>query len=105
MIRVRVQRLNQMIQSIEITGHAQSAKTGEDLVCAAISSIATGALNALDQLYSNDVVLTYQEAPEALIKIQVIKNDATLEQLLQFLLIQIRTVENSHKKYIQIQEV
>lgn len=105
MIHIELVKSNESIQSIRITGHAHSANKGEDLVCAAISSIATGALNGLEAINASAVDLIYQEKPEALIHIKVRFFDPKIEQALQFLLIQLKTVEEAQSKYIHIQEV
>ncbi|HAW12271.1 MAG TPA: ribosomal-processing cysteine protease Prp, partial [Erysipelotrichaceae bacterium] len=42
MIHVRVVRKNHLIQSITVTGHADSDVYGHDLVCAIVSGIMTG---------------------------------------------------------------
>lgn len=105
MIEVKIHKVNQEIQHIRITGHALSGAKGQDLVCAAVSSIATGALNGLNALCANAVDLIYQELPEALIEIKVLKQDLQLQTALSFLSYQLKTVEDSHPKNIQIQEV
>jgi len=105
MIQVLVESKTNLIQSITITGHANSGPDGQDLVCAAVSSIATGALNALDQMTAHQASLVYQEKPEAKIQITVSKNTSELQFLLKMLMIQLKTLEHTQKKYIQIQEV
>lgn len=105
MIKVEVVRKNQNIQEIKISGHADSGPKGYDLVCAAVSSIATGALNALDQIASKDVQLELTENPDAMIKIKVLQNKDDLQLLLNMLLIQLQTVQESQQKYIHIKEV
>jgi uncharacterized protein YsxB (DUF464 family) len=55
MVQVLVVRENDAIMNIKISGHANAGPKGYDLVCASISSIATGALNALDAAYPDDV--------------------------------------------------
>ena len=105
MIKVEVVRKNQLIQEITISGHADSGPKGYDLVCAAVSSIATGALNALNQLASSDVQLELTEYPDAMIKIKVLQNKDDLQLLLNMLLIQLNTVQESQQKYIHIKEV
>lgn len=105
MIKVEVVRKNQLIQEIKISGHADSGPKGYDLVCAAVSSIATGALNALDQIASKDVQLELTETPDAMIKIKVLQNKDDLQLLLNMLLIQLKTVQESQQKYIHIKEV
>ena len=105
MIKVEVVRKNQFIQEITISGHADSGPKGYDLVCAAVSSIATGALNALNQLASSDVQLELTEYPDAMIKIKVLQNTSDLELLLNMLIIQLKTVQENQQKYIHIKEV
>lgn len=105
MIKVEVVRKNQLIQEITISGHADSGPKGYDLVCAAVSSIATGALNALDQITSKNVQLELTESPDAMIKIKVLQNKDELQLLLNMLIIQLKTVQESQQKYIHIKEV
>ena len=105
MIKVEVVRKNQLIHEIIISGHADSGPKGYDLVCAAVSSIATGALNALNQLASKDVQLELTEYPDAMIKIKVLQNTSDLELLLNMLIIQLKTVQENQQKYIHIKEV
>lgn len=105
MIKVEVVRKNQLIQEIIISGHADSGPKGYDLVCAAVSSIATGALNALDQICSKDVQLSLTDNPDAMIKIKVLQNRDDLQLLLKMMLIQLSTVQESQQKYIHIKEV
>lgn len=105
MIKVEVVRKNQLIQEIIISGHADSGPKGYDLVCAAVSSIATGALNALNQLCSSDVQLSLTDNPDAMIKIKVLQNRDDLQLLLKMMLIQLSTVQESQQKYIHIKEV
>ena len=105
MIKVEVVRKNQFIQEITISGHADSRPKGYDLVCAAVSSIGTGALNALHELASKDVQLELTEYPDAMIKIKVLQNTSDLELLLNMLIIQLKTVQENQQKYIHIKEV
>lgn len=105
MIKVEVVRKNQLIHEITISGHADSGPKGYDLVCAAVSSIATGALNALNQICSSDVQLSLTENPDAMIKIKVLQNRDDLQLLLKMMLIQLKTVQESQQKYIHIKEV
>jgi uncharacterized protein YsxB (DUF464 family) len=106
MIRVNVQYQNQLIVNIDISGHADSALKGQDLVCASVSSMATGALNALDQLCPDACQLTLLDQKTARITIELIQfNNTVVQTILQTLLIQLRTLESSHSSFIQIQEV
>ena len=49
MIKITASRNNGKITSLTVKGHANSAPHGEDLVCAAVSSILVGGCNALKE--------------------------------------------------------
>lgn len=102
MIRVRVKSVCDCIQFIQLKGHAMSAPHGQDLVCAAVSSMAVGTLNALASLCENSFVASMDEGH---IKIQVTDlQNSDCQLILKVFLIQLQTVEESYSKYIQIQQ-
>ena len=47
MIKVIIKKNKQQIEEIKITGHANSAEYGKDLVCAGVSTASVGIANAL----------------------------------------------------------
>lgn len=49
---VRVSHLDRKIVSVEVKGHANFDKSGKDLVCAAVSAITIGTMNAIEVLTS-----------------------------------------------------
>jgi uncharacterized protein len=51
MIRIRVMK-NQadLIEQIKVTGHANFAEHGMDIVCAAVSAVTIGMVNAMEQI-------------------------------------------------------
>ena len=49
MIKIKI-NVSDMIDSIEIKGHANFADYGQDIVCASVSCIATTTINALLKL-------------------------------------------------------
>lgn len=51
MIRIRVER-NQagLVERVLVTGHANFAEHGMDIVCAGVSAVAVGMVNAMEQL-------------------------------------------------------
>lgn len=99
MIRVKVKRQSGRWQELETSGHAQQAPRGEDLVCAGVSSILIGALNALNQLVPDACDLLMEEAH---VKISVKKDSGQVQLLLDSLLIQLQTMEAAYADYIQI---
>lgn len=99
MIQVMVSVKNAVISSIVVSGHAYSGEPGFDLVCAGVSSIMTGALNALDELAEN-VDLSLTEEP----RIEIKNYDDKNQVLLEFVMIQLKTIEFVHPEYIRIRE-
>lgn len=99
MIRVLVTLRQDQILKIEVKGHAGSDVHGKDLICAGVSTVGLGALNALDQLFTEDCEL---EMNENLISIGVIHNSDALQKCLNFLLLQLKMVEETYPKNIKI---
>ncbi len=101
MIKVKAVSKNELFQIIEISGHAGFAPKGEDLVCAGVSSIVFGTLNALDQMCADSVDLEVSKT----IKMHV-KNllDETCQIILKTMMIQLKTIEEQHYEYIEIKQ-
>ncbi|MDF9824422.1 uncharacterized protein YsxB (DUF464 family) [Breznakia sp. PF5-3] len=102
MVKVEVCKKADYISRITITGHANSAEYGQDLVCAGVSSIAVGILNTLDELCTNMCIL---EMNDAHIYIEVKTDDKTVQTILKTLYIQLKTMTESYKEYIEIMKV
>ncbi len=99
MVKVKVNKKQNQITSIIISGHANYAQHGEDLVCAGVSSIAIGACNALDLLVHDCCLF---EIDNGFIKIEVVDNNSQVQLLLESIIIQLSTMERSYKKFIRI---
>ncbi|KAA9000413.1 ribosomal-processing cysteine protease Prp [Paenibacillus spiritus] len=95
------------ITAFAVEGHANYARRGEDIVCAGVSAVTVGTVNAIEALtgvvlessmkggfLSGNVVRT--ENPEMSAKVQL---------LLESMIVMLRTIADSYGKYIQIQEV
>ena len=98
MIRVRVIMHDNLIQEMSISGHANQADNGHDLVCAGVSSIAVGLLNACDLLASDCFELYMQDT----IKVVVVKNSENTQTILRTGLIQLETVVQQYSEFIEI---
>ncbi len=98
MIQIDVKRHNDAILAMSIKHHAGYDEKGKDLVCAGVSSIAIGALNAIDQ--SGDVCDLVMK--EAYISIDVKKQkDHDTQVMLEMLRIQLITMQEAYPNYIQ----
>lgn len=101
MVKVRAVSKGKYLQKIEISGHANSGVYGNDLVCAGVSSIAFGTLNALDIMTSKSVHLTVNQ----IITIEVTNLlDETCQIILQTMMIQLNTIKEQYSKYIEIKQ-
>ena len=100
MIKITATRNNGKIISLTVKGHANSAPKGEDLVCAAVSSILVGGCNALNQ--PNCFAIKLNEGDASILEVSH-ANEHDYE-VLETMLIQFKTVEESSKKFLQVIE-
>ena len=102
MIQVNVSSKDSSIILMEVKGHAESAEYGKDLVCAGVSSITTGLLNALDTLCPGTCELELKEG-YVCIKVNQITEENQL--ILKVGKIQLETIEYTNKRFIRIKKV
>jgi len=98
MIEVKINICNQRIREMKISGHALYAPHGEDLVCAGVSSIGTGLLNALDILVPNSCKLILKDY----ILIQVVEDSEVVQTILRTGLIQLETISEQYGSYLKV---
>ena len=101
MIRVIVERKQELIKKLTITGHANAAPHGEDLVCAGVSAIGVGLLNALDLLAKDSCHMIMSEGD---IRIDVVTANDTNQMILNVGIIQLESIEEVYKKFIRIKK-
>lgn len=100
MINIRIDRRNHHITGLEISGHAGSAEYGKDLVCAGVSAIGFGLLNALDQMTGESDL----SAEDNRISIKIHHPDQTTDTIMETGLIQLKTIAEVNQNYIKINE-
>lgn len=100
MIKVKVTKKHNQITTIVVSGHANSGEYGKDLVCAGISAVVIGALNALNNhpSYAIDVKDGYVSIDTKMLQEE---HDAIV---LETMLISLQTIEQNYRKYIKITE-
>ena len=97
MITVTVIKNQTGYQMMKVTGHANSAPYGEDLVCAAVSAVVTGGTNALDL---KGAKVTHREG---LSEIQVTDPQHQVNQgVYQVIMTQLETIARDYPRYITI---
>jgi uncharacterized protein len=98
MIQVTIIKNQTGYQMMKVTGHAQSAPYGEDLVCAAVSAVLVGGSNALDLKAAK---VTHRDG---LSEIQVKDvNHRSNQNVYQVIQVQLETIARDYPRYIKIQ--
>lgn len=101
------QRENDEIISFEMTGHADFAEMGSDIVCAAASSLSINAVNSIEQLAGYQPIVDMSEGylyVELLSELSDVQR-AVSDILLKSLLIGLRDIEEEYKNYIQVKTI
>ena len=94
MIKVKISK-----KSIEISGHAKYAAHGKDIVCAAVSSIATTSVNAILKL--DEKAISYKE-DNGYLKIDILKKTKESKLLLENMIELLEELEKQYEKNIKI---
>ena len=102
MIKVVIEKNNSKIISFEVSGHSNYDEKGKDIVCAGVSAIVVGGINAL--INENKKAIEY-ECKEGYSKVFVkdIGND-NIAKILDVITTQLYTIEESYPKFIKIKE-
>ncbi|QQY77898.1 ribosomal-processing cysteine protease Prp [Mycoplasma mycoides subsp. capri] len=103
MVDIIINYKNNKIIQFQMKGHANSDEYGKDLVCAGLTAIVSGALNAIDFYYKNDVDIEVLKNKITIIVKQ--ENNNNLQLMLDMLKIQIQTITIQYPKNARIKEV
>ncbi|MBP2240574.1 uncharacterized protein YsxB (DUF464 family) [Cytobacillus eiseniae] len=106
MIEVTVIRnKSELIQSFTISGHAFFAKRGKDIVCAGVSAVSVGAINAVHALTGVTPLIEQKEdgflsctIPDQLSD----EANAKVQLLLQGMIVSLQTIEEEYGQHIKI---
>ncbi|MDR3215559.1 MAG: ribosomal-processing cysteine protease Prp [Bacilli bacterium] len=98
MTEVLLEYHNNLIISINVSGHSNYDYSGQDIVCAGISSIVFGGLNALNEhnLDKNNININ-----EAIIKISL-NEERDIQIIAQTIIIQLKTIAEKYSNYLNI---
>lgn len=103
MVKTNFYYQKDQIVKVEVSGHSNFDQVGKDIVCAGISAIIFGTLNALDNLVSQQEVKIVE--PETKVIIEVLKPSDNNQMILQTMFWQLKTISNQYRKNIIIKEV
>ena len=107
MIIVTMFRKNDQFTAFELSGHAESGPYGYDLVCAGVSAVSFGAVNAILTLCEIDLKIEQADEGgylhvELPISIYSEKRDK-VQLLLEGMLISLQTIEREYNQFIKIE--
>lgn len=108
MIRIMIKRNQQgELRRILIKGHADYAEHGRDIVCAAVSGISIGMINAIEKLLDIQVVSGVDDTGQLDLCIPTISDQSIRSQvqlLLEAMVIALTDVANEYPSYVQINQ-
>ncbi|API90665.1 hypothetical protein J32TS6_00560 [Virgibacillus pantothenticus] len=108
MIKVTVFRENDRIKAFELSGHAESGPYGYDLVCAGVSAVSIGSINAVLTLCEVDLDIEqggaggylYVAIPGSIAS----KKMERVQLLFEGMLISLSSIEQEYQQFITIQD-
>ncbi|WP_062104563.1 ribosomal-processing cysteine protease Prp [Bacillus niameyensis] len=105
MIRILIERTNNMISSFTMEGHADFAEKGQDIVCAGVSAVAFGSVNAVMALTGVEPEIEQTESgflkcsiPEQLEK----ETSSQVQLLLDGMVVSLQTIEREYGEYLKL---
>ncbi|PAV27612.1 hypothetical protein CIL05_21040 [Virgibacillus profundi] len=107
MIHVTVFRANNQIKAFELSGHAESGPYGYDLVCAGVSAVSIGTVNAVMELCEANLKIKqgdeggylHVSLPDSINREMMDK----VQLLFEGMLISLKSIENEYNQFITIQ--
>lgn len=105
MIKVIIEKKDNFISKITISGHALSNEHGKDLVCAGVSASSVGVLNTLVTHDFLENQMGTLEMKDGYIKIEVFNSNEVIQVILETLVVTLATIEEDNKQYIKISKV
>ena len=102
MIKIQINKTNNKYSSLLVSGHSNYDEHGKDIVCAGVSAIVTGGLNAL--IIENKKKISYR-VNDGYVNVDVLDiEDDKLQIIMDVIVVQLKTIEESYKKYVKISE-
>ena len=103
MIKVTIKTKKDKIVLISVEGHANFADFGKDIVCAGVSAVIIGGINAFEKETINKQV--YCHVDENIAKIKVEDYDSKyLQEKLAVIVKQLASIEDAYPKNVKIKK-
>lgn len=99
MIKVKVDYNGNYIKKVLVTGHAGYDDYGKDIVCASASSIVITSINLILKMDDKSISVIQKEG---LIKLEVLKEDKTVNKILKNMIDMLENLSKDYKKNVKI---
>ncbi|ANE47177.1 ribosomal protein [Paenibacillus swuensis] len=107
MIQVLIRRRHddRLITGYTVSGHAFFANPGNDIVCAGVSAVAVGTVNAIETLTGTSLGTEMNEGLLRVIIPELENRERDQVQLLlESMVVMLKTIEESYGKHIKIKQ-
>lgn len=101
MLKIKIHKINNKFDKINLIGHADYSDYGKDIVCSSASSILTTTVNAIMIFDKN--YITYEEKKDNFI-LKINKNNEIVDNLINNMINMFRELERDYPKNIKIEE-
>lgn len=107
MIHADFRLKDQAIVSFEITGHADYAAHGSDIVCAAVSALALTTINSIEALAGYQPIVSIDQDQGGYLYCEILsdlspESSKISQTLLQSLLIGLEGIQTSYGSYLKL---
>ena len=99
MIKAKYEVKDGSYLSLDVKGHAEYGEYGKDLICASVSSILFGFMNALDELQENVEI----RQSENRITVEDHSSSSTVQNYFELVIMQLKTIEESYGNFIKVE--
>lgn len=107
MIKIKIYRKEDLITGFDLSGHADSGPYGYDLVCAGVSAVSFGSVNAVTSLCDIELDINMENNGylEVLLPEDISSETKEKTQLIfEAMIISLITIENDYKEFITIKD-
>jgi len=98
MIKIRIKYIDQKFASLHVSGHANQDVYGKDIVCAAVSAVLVGGINALNN--PKDFKIKLDEGDASLEANNIISDHD--EVVVETIVTGLKSIEETEPKYVKI---
>lgn len=104
MIKVEITKEVDVIKQVTVDGHADFSEHGSDIVCAGVSAVVFGLINAVDEL-DDDVQfdISANEDETGHLTYRSLMATEKEQLLLNAMLVALKTIEENYSDYITIE--